>query len=107
MRFSYRRSAVGALDQHGQLLMAASRTGGQVAFGPRQQVDDQTDDAREQNEQHPDDGGLHAARLCVLVYPDEQRDVDHNEDDRYYDEAAQAAEDAVRIVRVAVSTALS
>jgi hypothetical protein len=62
-------------------LIVAARATDQIALGPREDVDNQPDDAGKHDQYHPDHGTVHPARFRVTRYPDQQRDVEDDDAD--------------------------
>lgn len=58
----------------------------QFALWSRKDIDDQTDDTREHNEQHPKHGVVHASIFCISGDPHEKRNVQCEYQDRTDDE---------------------
>ncbi len=66
----------------------------ELAFGPWKDVDDQTDHAEEQHEDHPQNRTVHAARLRVPRHPNQEGDVqseDHHRNQQQHAAAGEAA----------------
>jgi len=67
---------------------------------PHDQVDDETDEARQEHQQQPK-GCLHAPLLGVLVDPHRQEDPDDEESDDEEDDAAEYQEGEESVAKVA------
>jgi hypothetical protein len=74
-------SAMGTLCAHLQSLITALRTRNQVALWADQNVNDEADQAGQHDENHPEDGVVHAPIFRILCNPDQQRDVQSDESD--------------------------
>lgn len=72
-------SAVWALYADGKTFISTVPAGNQVAFGAREDVDDESKNTRNEDQDHPDYGVIHVARFRVLVYPNKESDVKHDQ----------------------------
>ena len=65
-----------------QPLVVAVRALNEISLGPGEEINNQSEDAGEQDQNHPDDGAVHATRLRVAGHPDEQSDVEDDKSNR-------------------------
>ena len=65
-----------AYDAGLQAHIAAVGARHQVALRPGEQIDHQADEVQEEDQQHPKDRAVHAARLGIASYPYQQGDAD-------------------------------
>jgi hypothetical protein len=69
-------------------LVAAVGTWNQIPLGPRKKIDHKPDEPKEQDEKHPKDSAIHAARFCIACDPNQECDAEDEPGDREKDDAA-------------------
>ena len=69
-------SAMGAFDAGLEALVAAVGAWDKVALWPREQIDNEAEDIEAKDEEHPEDGAVHAAGLGIAGDPDEEGDAE-------------------------------
>ena len=82
-----------------QTFIAAIRARDKVALRTREEINHQTDQPRKEDKKHPENGGVHAARLGVPCDPNQKRDI---QDDQGDQKNAAAAADSTSGSRIAI-----
>jgi len=63
----------------------------QVTLGAREYINQEAEEIKEENHQHPKDSTVHPARLCISGYPNQQSNAQCQKNDRYKDKCATTA----------------
>ena len=103
MAFSATDAAIWTFHACLQAFVTAIAAWNYVPLRPREEINNQPDEAGEKHQQHPEHGAVHSTCFCVTCNPHQKRNIQRNNDDwNQKDRAANTASRKTLSCRIVV-----